>query len=428
MNITIEKGSLAGNVRVIQSKSFGHRIMLSEALARMTSGSETKILLDNMSEDIQATRRVIKVLEEGGTLLDCGESGTTIRFMVPVAAAIGKNEKIRLTGHGRLMERPMDPLIEAMKPHGVELIKEEGCWLCRGHLTPGEYTIAANVSSQYISGLLFALPLLKGNSVLNLTGTVESRPYIDITLDVLRRFGIQIVEEADNRFFIPAPQTYVGPELMAVEGDWSNAAFWLVAGAIGGEAVTVEGLNPTSVQGDMAVVNVLKQFGAKVSIGTVEEDGTAKVTCSAVPGSLKGIELDASHIPDMVPAISIVAAVASGDTKICNAGRLRVKESDRLVTTGAMLEALGVKVTEGEDYLVIHGLGTETCTGRFKGGDSMEITIDGAGDHRIVMSGAVAASVANKPVTILGAEAVNKSYPGFFEEREKLWQVHTEND
>ena len=413
MDITLNNRKLTGTVKVIQSKSFAHRIMLSAALAEITSGTKTEVLLDNDSEDIRATRRVIASLGEGAELLDCGESGTTFRFIVPICAALGRREETRFTGHGRLLQRPMGPLMEAMEPHGVSFKYEEDALVCRGRLTPGEYTIAANVSSQYISGLLFALPLLEGDSVLNLTGTIESRPYIDITLDVLKDFGIEIQEPETGRFLIPGGQVYRGPAEMEVEGDWSNAAFWLAAGAIGGKPVTVTGLKLDSVQGDKAICDVLRGFGAILT----EDASAGSVTCSgSAEGGLKGFDIDVKDIPDAVPIISVVAAAAEGNTKIYNAGRLRIKESDRLVTVAAMLTALGAEAEEGEDYLIIHGKGgTSASEYPLKGG-----FVDGANDHRIVMSGAVAAVLCEGPVTILGAQAVNKSYPGFFEERENL--------
>lgn len=445
MEVRLDNRKLTGTVKVIQSKSFAHRILLAAALSKITSGVETEVKLETVSEDMEATRRVIGALEREEHVLDCGESGTTLRFMVPVCGALqGRRQaetgagEIRFTGRGRLMQRPMGPLFEAMAPHGVSAFYEDGQLVLTGGLTAGEYSIAANVSSQYISGLLFALPLLEGDSVLNLTGKVESRPYIDITLDVLRQFGIRIEEEVPDgagapdavgdstsgkstditcRFRIPGGQVYRGPASMEVEGDWSNAAFWLAAGAAGGGPVTVRGLNLRSVQGDMAICQVLRQFGAEVE----EDAASGSVTCRCPKGmQLHGTEIDVADIPDAVPVLSVVAAAAAGDTRIYNAGRLRIKESDRLQTVTSMLQALGCPVDEGEDFLVIHGQGD---SGYLSGG-----TVDGAGDHRIVMSAAVAAAICSGPVVITGAEAVNKSYPGFFEEREQLWEAHTEKN
>ncbi len=411
MDITLDNRKLSGSVKVIPSKSYAHRILLGAVLAELTGGGKTDVLLENDSEDIQATKRVLAALRDGETMLDCGESGTTLRFMIPVCAALGLQEETRFTGHGRLLQRPMEPLLRAMGEHGVSFEYGQNMLSCRGRLMPGEYTISANVSSQFISGLLFALPLLQGDSVLKLTGNVESRPYIDITLDVLKDFGILIYETEPEgiesiRFEVPGGQVYCGPLQMQAEGDWSNAAFWLAAGAIGGGPVTVTGLNQNSVQGDRAICEILQRFGASVTADTA----AGSVTCSGpADGILQGCDIDAKDFPDLVPIISVVAAAALGKTRIYNAGRLRIKESDRLATVTAMLTALGTSVEEGEDFLLIHGVG------EMQGG-----TADGANDHRIVMSAAVAAILCREPVTILGAEAVNKSYPGFFEEREKL--------
>lgn len=409
MDITLDHSKLTGHVRVIASKSFAHRIMIGAALAKVSCGEDTKIVIEEFSEDMKATQRVIEGLFRGDEVLDCGESGTTLRFILPIIGALGLRKETMLIGQGRLMERPMGPLIEAMEPHGVEVVYEDGHILCRGKLNAGNYSIAANVSSQYISGLLFALPLLKENSVLQLEGQVESRPYIDITLEVLRAFGIQIDEDhISNCFFIKGGQTFRSPGLIQVEGDWSNAAFWLAAGAIGGSPVTVSGLNLNSKQGDKTICRLLRQFGAVV---VESEDG---VTCRG--NGLHSTNIDAKDIPDLVPILSVVGAAALGETKIYHAARLRIKESDRLETTAAMLRSIGAEVEEGEDYLLIRGNRSLLSGG----------IVDGANDHRIVMSGAIAALICRNPVTITGAEAVNKSYPNFFEEREKICQVHGE--
>ncbi|MCI8609069.1 MAG: 3-phosphoshikimate 1-carboxyvinyltransferase [Firmicutes bacterium] len=412
MEITLNNKSLTGQVQVIESKSFAHRLMLAAALAEAMTGQKTEVRMSNGSEDIQATRRVIRGLSNREAELDCGESGTTLRFSLPICGALGLRERTIFTGRGRLMERPMEPLLKAMEPHGVKVEHEDGHMALTGKLTPGNYTIAANVSSQYISGLLFALPLLSQNSSLRLEGQVESRPYIDITLSVLRQFGIEIDEDAvQNTFFIKGGQRYQSPGCVDVEGDWSNAAFWLAAGALGdGGPVRVTGLNLQSVQGDRQICRVLRQFGASV---IEEEDGlgSGRVTVSRPKEqTLHPTSIDVKDIPDLVPMISVVAAAARGDSKIYNAGRLRLKESDRLITTAAMVRALGGQVEEGADYLLIHGTGSKLAGGM----------VEGSGDHRIVMSAAIGAALCRNPVTILGAEAVNKSYPGFFQEREKL--------
>jgi 3-phosphoshikimate 1-carboxyvinyltransferase len=250
------------------------------------------------------------------------------------------------------------------------------------------------VSSQFISGLLFALPLLDGDSELRLHGKMESAPYVDLTVAMLDTFGIKIDFDG-HTFRIPGNQIYRSPGTVHIEGDWSNAAFWLCAGAIPGNAVTVTGLDMHSKQGDKAVLGILEQFGS----------------------DLRGIEIDATDIPDLVPILSVVAAAAKGTTVIRNAARLRIKESDRLAAVTDMLGRLGADIHETDDGLVIHGGKPLT------GGE-----VSSWGDHRIAMSAAIAAVLCTQPVYIRGAEAVDKSYPGFFEERRKLACRHNSEE
>jgi 3-phosphoshikimate 1-carboxyvinyltransferase len=256
------------------------------------------------------------------------------------------------------------------------------------------------VSSQFISGLLFALPLLDGDSELRLTGQAESFPYIELTQAMLETFGVK-AEFDGGVFSIPGGQRYRSPGVVRVEGDWSNAAFWLGAGAIGSGSVACAGLDLKSRQGDRAILDILTQFSAKV------EGNASAVTVSN--GKLRGVEIDARDIPDLVPVLAVIAAAAEGPTVIRNAGRLRAKESDRLASVTAVLRALGADANETDDGLVIHG------GAAFRGGEVLSY-----GDHRIVMAAAVAATVCAEPVVIHGAEAVNKSYPGFFDDLRSL--------
>jgi 3-phosphoshikimate 1-carboxyvinyltransferase len=263
-----------------------------------------------------------------------------------------------------------------------------------GRLKPGRYSLDAGVSSQFISGLLFALPLLDGDSELTLTGTAESFPYVELTVAMLKEFGIK-AEFDGGAFSIPGRQTYCSSGVMRIEGDWSNAAFWLGAGALGSGSITCTGLNMQSRQGDRAVLELLAKFGAHV------KTNDSSVTVSG--GKLRGIEINAKDIPDLVPILDVIAAATEGTTVIRNAGRLRTKESDRLAAINAVLHAFGADVSETEEGLIIHGSAV------FSGGE-----VSSYGDHRIVMSAAVAATVCAELVVIHGAEAVNKSYPGFF--------------
>ena len=383
---TISQGRISGTIPAIPSKSAAHRLYICAALAEQP----TEISCQGTSKDIEATKACLAAIRQGETLLPCGESGSTLRFLLPVAAALGLEVDFRM--EGRLPDRPLAPLDQQLAAHGVTLSRPVRHDLLHlsGQLRPGDYVLPGNVSSQYISGLLFALPLLPGTSTLTVTGKVESAPYIAMTLDALRQFGVEI-SRTGNVYTISG-QSYHSPGRAVVEGDWSNAAFWLCAGAMSGP-VTVTGLDPDSLQGDREVLDILKRFGADT-----RQQGTA---CTVSPGPLTAIDIDAAAIPDLVPVLSVVAAAAEGTTRIYHAERLRIKESDRLRTVSAMLKQLGASVEETADGLLIHG-------GRpLTGG-----TVDSANDHRIAMSAAVASVLCD--VTVEGAEAVSKSYPRFW--------------
>lgn len=276
-----------------------------------------------------------------------------------------------------------------------------------GVLTPGRFVLPGNVSSQFISGLLFALPLLGETSRLTVEGNVESKGYIDLTLRALSDFGV-VPETLPEGWSIP-PVGYHGPETVQVEGDWSNAAPWLCMGVMGGEGVTVTGMDPDSLQGDKAVCEVLARMG-----GRIRRDGG---DYTARPGQLTPTVIDARNIPDLVPVLAAAAAAAPGETRIVGAARLRLKESDRLVTTAQTLNALGGQVEETEDGLIIHG--RETLAGG---------TVDAQGDHRIAMAAAVASVACESPVTVTGAQAVDKSYPTFWQELRGLGKSVEENE
>jgi 3-phosphoshikimate 1-carboxyvinyltransferase len=328
-----------------------------------------------------------------GVKLPCGESGSTFRFMLPVTGALGRKASFLL--EGRLPERPLSPLYEELVRHGCNLPPQGSApFYTEGKLKPGRYTLDGGVSSQFISGLLFALPLLNADSELRLTGCAESFPYIELTMAMLETFGIK-AEFSDMVFSIPGGQTYRSPGTVHVEGDWSNAAFWLTAGAVGGSGITCTGLDLQSRQGDRAVLDILEQFGAHI-----ERSEGAVTVCG---GKLRGVEIDARDIPDLVPILTVAAAAAEGETVIRNAGRLRDKESDRLAAVSSVLRRLGADVRETDDGLRIHG-GAKLTGGQ----------VSSWGDHRIAMTASVASVLNTEPVLLQNAEAVNKSYPGFF--------------
>lgn len=399
MDIRIIPTALTGTAEAPASKSVAHRMLICAALAE----GKSIIRINKTSEDIDATASCLASLgvkiEKNGELweitppeefpaeatLDCGESGSTLRFMLPVVSALGITAT--LTGHGRLPERPVAPLLEEMKNHGVEC-NDTFPIKVSGRLTGGKYTIAGNISSQFITGLLLALAVCVGESEIDVIPPVESKPYIDITTSVLENFGVKVNE--NKTVYTVTPCRPVGGDFSA-EGDWSNAAFLLSLG------VKVSGLDKSSVQGDRKFLDVLSSLSAVIR----EENGVFQADVS----SLHGADVDASDIPDLVPVTCALAATADGETRIRNASRLRLKESDRIKTTVQMIKSLGGEAAETEDGIIIKGKPT------LSGGE-----VDGCGDHRIVMSSAVMALRCENPVIIKGAGAVNKSYPEFFNE------------
>ncbi len=416
MTTVVNAGHLNGRVRAIPSKSDAHRLLIASALADRPTG----LLMGSTSQDIQATTECLRSLGAGieersggvivtpvarpaeNPLLDCRESGSTLRFMLPVAAAVC--DSARFTGSGRLPERPIGELCNAMTDGGVNFTSDRLPLEISGRLRGGVYRLPGGISSQYITGMLLALPFIGKDSEIVLTDTLRSAAYVDITLDVLKRFGIE-VRRTDSGYFIPGGQRYTSPGEAEVDGDWSNGAFLLAAGAIGG-SMTVTGLRPDSPQGDKAITHLLQAFGA-----TVAADGDS---VTVTPGALKGCVIDIDQTPDLLPALAVVAAFAEGDTHFVNGARLRIKESDRLATCAGLLRDLGGSAEETADSLIVHGTG-------LRGGST-----DGCGDHRIVMAAALAASGCSGAVTITGSQAVKKSYPGFFEDLRKLGGISAE--
>ena len=380
MNVTITPGLLRGAITPPPSKSQAHRLLIAAALA--DGESRIEHLAD--SQDIQATRRCMAAPGEALPVLDCGESGSTLRFLIPVALALRGGG--RFTGRGRLMERPQKPYFDLFDEKGIAYRQEDGVLTVQGRLTPGTFALPGDVSSQFVTGLLYALPLLEGDSRITLTTPLESRGYVDMTLEALERFGIR-AECPDGRTLrVPGGQTY-RPCRAAVESDYSQAAFYYAANGLGGQ-VEILGLNPRSAQGDRCIVPYHMQL------------------CG--PGEA---ELDVSQCPDLVPPLAAHAALRQGITRIVNAARLRIKESDRLTAVTQVLTALGADVVEGADRLTITGQPEGLAGG---------VTVDSHNDHRIAMMAAIAATRCAAPVTIIGAECVAKSYPDFWEDYERL--------
>ena len=404
MNITITPTKLTGTVTPPPSKSLAHRALIAAALA----DGESVISNVTFSQDIEATLSCLDNLgaqfeQNGGTVtvhgmgasvmsplrrmaypqLNCGESGSTLRFLIPIALAVRGGGVF--SGRGRLMERPQQPYFDIFDEKDIFHELKDGVLTVTGTLSPGKYRLPGDVSSQFITGLLYALPLRDGDSEIVLTSPLESRGYVDMTLDVLKTFGISVTER-ENGYFIPGRQTY-RPHSCAVEPDWSQAGFWFAAAALG-SGLDVQGMKIPSTQGDWHFLDLLEQM-------------------HAAPET----EVDVSQYPDLVPPLAAVAALrAGGSTRLTNAARLRIKESDRLSSVTQVLNVLGADVEEGPDFLTI------------RGGEALRggVAVDSFNDHRIAMMAAIAATRCREPVTVLGAECVAKSYPDFWEEYEAL--------
>ena len=414
MDIRI-KGKLKGSVTPPPSKSQAHRLLICAALGKST----VRIFCDSLNDDLCATMEslnaigaeitysdgafeVLPVKTRRGGTMPCGESGSTLRFLLPVAAALGADAT--LTGKGKLPMRPMDTLFYALTEHGIALTELRPDahlpLVCKGKLTPGEYSLPGDISSQYFTGLLFALPLLQSPSNINIIGELTSASYVGMTLDALRRSSIEIEERAGG-FSVPAPQEYRLSSPVRVEGDWSAAAFWLVAGVIGNEALTISGMNAASLQGDRRIIDHLRKMGADISI--------TDEAVIASPSQLHCAELDCTDTPDLVPILGIAAAAAEGETLFTHVGRLRYKESDRLEAMRTLLASFGIFSEIGEDSYMVRG-----------GKAVVQSPIDSFGDHRIAMSAAIMSTIAEGETIINNAECVAKSYPLFYEDFKAL--------
>ncbi len=406
MDITITPGRLAGAVTPPPSKSQAHRLLIAAALAH----GESVISHVALSQDIEATIRCLEELGAGFSWagdtvtvrgmganamsplrrmayprLDCGESGSTLRFLIPIALAVRGGGIF--TGRGRLMERPLKPYFDLFDEKGIFYEQKDGVLTVAGMLTPGEYRLPGDVSSQFFTGLLFALPLLNGPSAIIPTTPLESEGYIRMTLQAMGQFGVEmpVTMSLPPHYHPQGNQTYRAADA-SVEADWSQAAFWYAAMYLWD--VDVQGMNLRSAQGDRVMADYYDRF------------------------FMWADSFDLSNCPDLAPPLAVMAALRSGGgvTRLTNAARLRLKESDRLASVTAVLRALGADVTEGPDFLEIRG--RETLAGG--------VTVDSFNDHRIAMMAAIAATKCVKPITITGAQCVAKSYPGFWEDLERL--------
>lgn len=410
MKMNVSAKRLEGHITAVSSKSDAHRAVICASLCK----GETRVMLGEYSDDITATVECLCAMgaraerteygflftescaRENVALLNCRESGSTLRFLLPIAAALGGRKTLQ--GAGRLPSRPLLPLIEALEGHNVVFDNKKLPLVSAGRLSGGDFTLPGNISSQFISGLLFAVPLTGDGGSITVTNGLQSAGYVAMTLRTLERFGVHWENDRSEHYTVSADQHYSSPGAYSVEGDWSGAAFFLVAAAINGD-ITLKGLDPDSAQSDRVILDILRDFGARTECST----DAVRVTADGA----RPIEVDVSDCPDLFPCLSVLACRACGTSRLYNASRLRLKESDRVSATAAMLRALGVTVNEYPDALEIHGTGS-VCGG----------IVNGASDHRIVMSAGIASLMcadSEKPsILVTDAEAISKSYPSFF--------------
>lgn len=444
---------LGGGLKIPSSKSVGHRLLICAALAR----GESQIYELTRSKDINATMAALRkfgasfeeshdlegrhywkviginarrgnhceeksvqtlglsgvqtigmepaqtIEPEAVQIIECGESGSTLRFLIPVGMAIF--DELCFNGEGRLVERPIDEYFPILKASGVQVDYSGKLPLhLKGRLLSGRYELSGAVSSQYTTGMIFAAPLLTGDTEIQIIGEMESKAYIDLTIESLRLFGIRVERRAYHAFKIKGEQQFK-PQQVVVEGDYSQAAFWIVAGLIGTNSIAISGLNPNSVQGDRMIIELVRAMG-----GILEWEGNV---LKVHPSQTKGIEIDAAQCPDLIPVLCVLAALSEGETNVVNGKRLRFKESDRITATVTELKRMGATIEETTEGITVKGVD------RFRGG----CVIDGWNDHRIVMSMAIASTRCMEPIVIEGFRAIEKSYPTFFEDFERLGGV-----
>ena len=423
MQVTIAPGKLSGKIDAVSSKSYLHRILLCAAM----SDRCTTIYLNCRSKDVDATIRCIeamgakvdvrddrlvvypvdaKVKTGEFPVLNCGESGSTARFVLPMTAAVCGGGT--LIGEGRLPERPFGAICTVMEENGCIFSSYRLPMTMTGPLTAGTYRIPANISSQYISALMMSLPLIEGDSEIVFTTEVESEGYLDITEAVMKEFGITL-EPTGNGYKVKGNRRYQSPGEITAEGDWSNGAFWVAANALGSD-LQIGNLKADSLQRDRQIVSVAERLFQ--GIERLEMEAVAEATRADGkndPVSSSEIVINGADIPDIIPISAVMACGRTGRTRFINCGRLRLKESDRLETVKTLICTLGGRAIVDKDDLIVDGCG------QLKGG-----TIDSFKDHRIVMSAAVAATICTEPVTIANAQDVAKSYPEFFEDYEML--------
>ena len=422
MKIKIKPSTLNGTIEIPPSKSYSHRAVIAAALAE--GGKKSKInnlkfsvdittttyIMENWGAEISRGESSLEIVGNDGKVVpkdkyvQCNESGSTIRFLIPIGLT-NENELI-FDGKGKLVDRPLDSYYRVFDKQGIFYKNENGKLplTVNGKLKAGNYEIDGNISSQFITGLLYALPLLDGDSKLTINRNLESKGYIDLTLEILKLAGIEIVNNNYKSFDIRGNQIYK-PFDYTVEGDYSQVAFWIVAGIISANRdneVKCLHVNKNSLQGDREIIEIVERMGANLEI--FEDYVIVK------PSKTKGTVIDISQCPDIAPILTVLAALSEGETRIINGERLRIKESDRITSIKTELNKLGANVTEEGDSLIIQGVQG------FTGG----VTVSAWNDHRIAMSLAVASSRCEKEIVLEEAESVRKSYPHFWDDFVKM--------
>ncbi|HEY5525238.1 MAG TPA: 3-phosphoshikimate 1-carboxyvinyltransferase [Clostridium sp.] len=412
--------NLKGEVKIPPSKSMAHRAVICAALGDSVSKITNIDLSDDIIATIDAMRSIGAVINNNSEyievrginakdlslerdyerVIDCNESGSTLRFLVPIALAF--EGVTRFVGRGNLGKRPLNTYYEIFDAQGIKYECKEGILdlVTSGQLRSGEFKVKGNISSQFITGLLFSLPLIQGDSKIIITTELESKGYIDLTLSALKDFGIEIINRDYKEFIIKGNQSYKSRDYR-VEGDYSQGAFFLSADAIGAD-VNILDLNEDSLQGDKEVIDILTRMGVSI----IKEGNNTKGKVQ----DLKSTLIDASQCPDIIPVLAAVAALSEGRTEIINAGRLRIKECDRLKAVTLELNKLGAKIEEKPEGLIIDGVK------EFKG----VVNVWSHKDHRIAMSLAIASIKCKEPIILEDYECVSKSYPHFFEDFKML--------
>ena len=422
MKIKIKPGNLKGTIEIPPSKSYSHRAVIAAALAE--NGKKSKIdnlkfsvdittttdIMENWGAEIERFESALEIIGNGGKVaprdkyVQCNESGSTIRFLIPVG--ITRENELVFDGKGKLVDRPLDSYYRIFKEQGLKYETTGGKLplTVNGKLKPGNYEIDGNISSQFITGLLYALPLLEGDSKLIINKNLESKGYVDLTLEILKLAGIEIVNNDYKSFDIKGNQTYK-PFNYTVEGDYSQVAFWIVAGIISANRdneMKCLHVNKNSLQGDREIIEIVTRMGANLEI--FDDYVIVK------PSKTKGTVIDISQCPDIGPILTVLAALSEGETRIINGERLRIKESDRITSIKTELNKLGGNVAEEGDSLIIQGVDG------FTGG----VTVSAWNDHRIAMSLAVASTRCEEEIILEEAESVRKSYPHFWDDFVKM--------